>query len=239
MQLFSDRMDCSRPAFLCPWDSPGKTTGAGGHALLQGSFLTQGSNLHVLWHATMTGRRLAAPETQDGPLSMPRANHPVRQKQQETSNVVSPPASWVPFPRASYKDTQSWSLGTNHQIQALTHLSASFHAAGRRGGYQFADRPDLGGTCFQTSSLSDFKVHPPRYPVWPACLLLRCNSVACLHLRSREPRLAGGWMWPSGKTPAWTLCGWLLAVTMGSPGWESIFFLSLLLLPVVHKSECR
>ena len=30
---------------LCPWDSPGKGTGLGCHALLQGIFLTQGSNL--------------------------------------------------------------------------------------------------------------------------------------------------------------------------------------------------
>ena len=31
-----------------PWDSPGKNTGGGCHALLQGIFLTQGSNLHLL-----------------------------------------------------------------------------------------------------------------------------------------------------------------------------------------------
>ena len=30
---------------LCPWDSPGKNTGVGCHALLQGIFPTQGSNL--------------------------------------------------------------------------------------------------------------------------------------------------------------------------------------------------
>ena len=29
---------------LCPWDSPGKNTGVGCHALLQGIFLTQESN---------------------------------------------------------------------------------------------------------------------------------------------------------------------------------------------------
>ena len=29
---------------LCPWDSPGKNTGVGYHDLLQGIFLTQGSN---------------------------------------------------------------------------------------------------------------------------------------------------------------------------------------------------
>ena len=42
--------------FLCPWDSPGKNTGVGCHFLLQGIFLTQGSNpglLHcrkILYH---------------------------------------------------------------------------------------------------------------------------------------------------------------------------------------------
>ena len=41
-------MDCSPTRLLCPWDSPGKNTGMGGHALLQGIFLTQGSNLHLL-----------------------------------------------------------------------------------------------------------------------------------------------------------------------------------------------
>ena len=33
---------------LCPWDSPGKNTGAGCHVLLQGIFMTRGSNQHLL-----------------------------------------------------------------------------------------------------------------------------------------------------------------------------------------------
>ena len=41
---------------LCPWDSPGKNTGVGCHALFQGIFPTQGSNpclLHLLhWQAS-------------------------------------------------------------------------------------------------------------------------------------------------------------------------------------------
>ena len=36
------------PRLLCPWDSPGKSTGVGCHFLLHGIFLTQGSNLHLL-----------------------------------------------------------------------------------------------------------------------------------------------------------------------------------------------
>ena len=33
---------------LCPWDSPGKHTGEGRRSLLQGIFLTQGLNPHLL-----------------------------------------------------------------------------------------------------------------------------------------------------------------------------------------------
>ena len=33
---------------LCPWDSPGKNTGVGCHAPLQGIFPTQGSNPRLL-----------------------------------------------------------------------------------------------------------------------------------------------------------------------------------------------
>ena len=34
-------MDCSPARHLCPWDFPGKSTGVGGHFLLQGIFPTQ------------------------------------------------------------------------------------------------------------------------------------------------------------------------------------------------------
>ena len=33
---------------LCPWNSPGKSTGVGCHFLLQGIFPTQGLNPHLL-----------------------------------------------------------------------------------------------------------------------------------------------------------------------------------------------
>ena len=36
--------DSLRPCGLCPWDFPGKSAGVGCHFLLQGTFLTQGSN---------------------------------------------------------------------------------------------------------------------------------------------------------------------------------------------------
>ena len=37
------------PTRLCLWDSPGKNTGVGSHSLLQGIFLTQGSNPGLLF----------------------------------------------------------------------------------------------------------------------------------------------------------------------------------------------
>ena len=65
--VVSDPMDCSPPGSLCPWNfvqdnfCPGKNTGVGYHFLLQGFFLTQGSNLgllhcrHTLYHLSHQG----------------------------------------------------------------------------------------------------------------------------------------------------------------------------------------
>ena len=47
--ILHDLVDCRLLSpLLCPWDSPGKDTGVGGHALLQGIFLTQAWNLRLL-----------------------------------------------------------------------------------------------------------------------------------------------------------------------------------------------
>ena len=53
--LRSTRSDSLQPPglmhparLLCPWNFPGKNTGVGCHFLLQGIFLTQGSNPHLL-----------------------------------------------------------------------------------------------------------------------------------------------------------------------------------------------
>ena len=40
-------VDC-QAIYVCPWDSAGKNSGVGCHALLQGIFLTQGLDLHLL-----------------------------------------------------------------------------------------------------------------------------------------------------------------------------------------------
>ena len=44
--MWSHRLQPAR--LLCPWNSPGNNTGVGCHSLLQGIFLTQGSNLGLL-----------------------------------------------------------------------------------------------------------------------------------------------------------------------------------------------
>ena len=70
----------------CLWDSPGKNTGVGCHALLQGIFLTQGSNLHLLyllhWQAGSSTRATWEPPSSehqllltlgsDGPAFVPK-----------------------------------------------------------------------------------------------------------------------------------------------------------------------
>ena len=43
-----DPVNFEPASFLCPWDSPGKNTAVGCHALLQGIFPTQGLNLRLL-----------------------------------------------------------------------------------------------------------------------------------------------------------------------------------------------
>ena len=47
---FCDLMNCQPARLFCPWNSPGKNTGVGCHSLLQGIFLTQGSNMGLLQH---------------------------------------------------------------------------------------------------------------------------------------------------------------------------------------------
>ena len=68
---------CTR--LLRPWDSPGKSTGVGCHFLLQGIFLTQGSNLglphcrQMLYPLSHQGSYRAFPITVV-PLSISRSN---------------------------------------------------------------------------------------------------------------------------------------------------------------------
>ena len=59
--VVSSSLQLQPSRLLCPWNSPGKNTGVGSHSLLQGIFLTQGSNpglLHrrqILYHLNHQG----------------------------------------------------------------------------------------------------------------------------------------------------------------------------------------
>ena len=70
---------------LCPWDSPGRNTGVGCHALPPGIFLTQGSNLHLLCLLPWQVRPLplVPPGKPCGPR--PPLNHFARLTQKPTS----------------------------------------------------------------------------------------------------------------------------------------------------------
>ena len=80
-----DPMDCSPTGSSIHRDSPGKDTGVGCHFLLQGTFLTQGSNPHLLcllhWQADSLplshgGKPLAWPSKPSAPESLLPAAHP-------------------------------------------------------------------------------------------------------------------------------------------------------------------
>ena len=58
---------------LCPWNSPGKNTGVCCHALLQGIFPTQGSNLGLLLCRQIL-YRLSHQHSWRSPLTRPRAS---------------------------------------------------------------------------------------------------------------------------------------------------------------------
>ena len=53
--ILCDPMDRSPPDSSCPRDSLGKNTGVGCHALLQGTFQTQGLNPHLFKSPALAG----------------------------------------------------------------------------------------------------------------------------------------------------------------------------------------
>ena len=91
--LFVTPMDCSPPGSSVHGDSPGKNTRVACHLLLQGIFLTQGLNLHLL----------CLLHQQVGSLPLPPPVKPARRVAQCNQNSkplltalasVSPPIQW-------------------------------------------------------------------------------------------------------------------------------------------------
>ena len=56
-------MDCGPSNLPCPWDAPGKDTGVGGHALLQGNLPDPGIEPRDRTHVSCTGRLFTAGAT--------------------------------------------------------------------------------------------------------------------------------------------------------------------------------
>ena len=86
----------ARQAPLCPWNSPGKDPGVGCHFLLQGIFLTQGSNPGLLHCRRVL--YLLSPQGSQGsgmPVSPPSLKLPAR-----CSMTRPSPYSWRRCPKS-------------------------------------------------------------------------------------------------------------------------------------------
>ena len=76
---------------LCPWNFPDKNTGVGCHFLLQGSFLAQGSNSHLL--CLLHGQAEPLPLY---PLGSPSI-HNHNQLIIDHWHLIHPPVPWLPW----------------------------------------------------------------------------------------------------------------------------------------------
>ena len=75
---------------LCPWDSSGKSTGVGCRALLQGIFLTQGSNLYLVYLPILTGGFFTTSATWEAlPLEREKPKHKVVGESGKVSQLLS------------------------------------------------------------------------------------------------------------------------------------------------------
>ena len=156
--ILCNPMDCSPPGTSVLWASPGKNTGVGCHALLQGIFPTQGANpcLLCLLHWQVGSLPLAPPGFKHlSPLpSFNRLNTSAAAAKSLQSCLIlcnpmdcSPPGSsahgilqagileWVPFPPPgdpSKPGTLHWqvdSLPLNHQGRPGKRQSDGKHLA--------------------------------------------------------------------------------------------------------------
>ena len=99
------------PRFPCPWDSPGKNTGVGSHSLLQGIFLTRGSNpgllhcrqiLYCLSHLGSPHLKwqwlLIVPQSLFSPLCTPHESSLLTWTCGTTEDASVPPGPIIPLP---------------------------------------------------------------------------------------------------------------------------------------------
>ena len=105
--VLCNSMDCSPSGFSCSWDSPGKNTRMSCHALLQGPFLTQGSNLYLF---ICIARQVLYHWCHLGSLHM--FTHLVL-------HLPFPAWGSVPVPRSHpWSCTQAWTLGQSEGLSS-------------------------------------------------------------------------------------------------------------------------
>ena len=95
---------------LCPWDSPGKNTEVSCHFLLQGIFLTKGSNTHLLHCRQILyhwATREAACEHEDN-LKISSSGHFSSWLCDTTSKILL--FQLPSFPLSTFNPADSWSL---------------------------------------------------------------------------------------------------------------------------------
>ena len=104
---------------LCPWDSPGKNTGVGCQALLQGIFPTQGSNPHLLgllhWQAG------SYDEHHLGSSEVPTGLPDLTQGREATSHVFSSATQSCPT-LCDAMNSSMPGLPVHHQLPEFTHV---------------------------------------------------------------------------------------------------------------------
>ena len=116
---------------LCPWNTPGKNTGVGCHALLQGIFPTQGWNQHLLhlMHLQAGSLPLAPPGTL--PSAITKWKHNSRKAEynyplwQFSLHSGSNPAPYTAFRCHISLVTLSWFHSPPLSMKTLTCVKSS------------------------------------------------------------------------------------------------------------------
>ena len=108
------------PRHLCPWDSPGKNTGVGCHALFQGLFPNQGLDLgllhcgQILYHLRHLGSLCKATQKQ--------IKISYKAPQRKVSWVISVDTSAMDFALISGSPVKGPCWGTVSSVQSLSHV---------------------------------------------------------------------------------------------------------------------
>ena len=123
VHLFPTPMDCSLPGYSVHGDSPGKHTGVSCHALLQGIFLTQGSNPGIkprsstLWADSLPPKLPGKPmNTGVGSLFLLQGNFLIQEWNQSL-----PRCKWILY-QLSFQGSPKICMGTQKTLNSQNNL---------------------------------------------------------------------------------------------------------------------